>query len=130
MGFLRGDLVDGYGAQGSEEIEIGLCVFACLGGDLGNFEIEFALIFFLRLPLHDPPVQILELRTEEFKGGGAADHAQDGEEDVVAGVIGRGQDVEDGGQDGKGEAGTIGRGGFDGSGEMLADFGKEFVEVW
>ena len=49
---------------------------------------------------------------------------------MVAGVIGWGEYVEDCGQDGKGKAGPVGRGGFYGSGEILADFGEEFVEVW
>ena len=106
-----------------------MCVLACFRGDVCNLQVQFALIFFLRLPLYDPPVQVVELRAEEFEGGGAANDAQNCEEDVVAGVIGRGQDVEYGRQDGKGETGTIGRGGFYGSGEVLADFGKEFIKI-
>ena len=72
---------------------------------------------------------MFELGAEEVEGGGAADDAQDGEEDVVAGVVGWGEDVEDCGEDGKGEAGTIGRGGLYGSGEVLTYFGEELVEV-
>ncbi len=49
---------------------------------------------------------------------------------MVASIVGRGQNVEDCGQDGKGEAGAIGWGGFYGSGEVLADSGEELVEIW
>ena len=69
------------------------------------------------------------MRTEEFEGGRAAYDAQDCEEDVVAGVIRWGEDVEDRSQDGKGEAGAIVWGGLYGGGKVLADFGEEFVEV-
>lgn len=48
---------------------------------------------------------------------------------MVAGVIGRGEDVEDCSQDGERETETVGRGGLYGSGEVLAYFGEEFVDV-
>ena len=129
VGLGRGDFVEGDGAQGAEEVEVGLRVFARFRGDVGNFEIEFALIFFVGFPGCDPAVQVFELWAEEFEGGGAAHDAQNGEEDVVAGVAGWGEDVEDCSQDGKGETGTVYRGGLYGSGEVLTDFWEEFVEV-
>ena len=49
---------------------------------------------------------------------------------MVAGVVGRREDIEDGSQNGEGEAGAVGWGRFNGSGEVLADFGEEFIEVW
>lgn len=49
---------------------------------------------------------------------------------MIAGVIGGGENVEDGSQDGKREARPVAWGGLYGSGEVLADFGEEFVEVW
>ena len=70
------------------------------------------------------------MRTEELEGGGAAHDAQNGEEDMVAGVVGRGKYVEYCSEDGKSEAGAVAWGGFYGSGQILADFGEEFVEVW
>ena len=87
------------------------------------------MVFFVGFPRRDPAVQVFELGTEEFEGGGAAHDAQDCEEDMVAGVGGWGEDVEDCRQDGKGETGTVGRGGFYGSGEVLTYLGEEFVEV-
>lgn len=45
--------------------------------------------------------------------------------DVVCGL----KDVEDGSKDGKGKAGTVVGGGSYRCGEVLADFGKEFVVV-
>ena len=49
---------------------------------------------------------------------------------MVAGVIGWGEDVEDCSQDGKSETGSVVWGGLYGSGEVLADFGEEFVKIW
>lgn len=49
---------------------------------------------------------------------------------MVASVVGRGENIEDCSQDGKGEAGAVAWGGSYGSGEVLADLGEEFVEVW
>ena len=49
---------------------------------------------------------------------------------MVAGVVGRREYVEDCSQDGKGKAGAVAWGGLDGSGEVLANFGKELVKVW
>ena len=129
VGFRRGDFVEGDGAQGAEEVEVGLRVFARFRGDVCNLELEFALVFFVGFPGCDPAVQVLELGTEEFEGRGAADDAQDCEEDVVAGVVGWGEDVEDCGQDRKSETRTVGRGGLYGSGEVLTYFWEEFVEV-
>lgn len=48
---------------------------------------------------------------------------------MVAGFGGGGEDVEDCGEDGEGEAWAVLRGGFYGGGEVGADFGEEFVEV-
>ena len=75
VGFGRGDLVEGDGAQGAEEVEVGLRVFARFRGDVGDLEVEFALVFFVRFPRRDPAVQVFELGTEELEGGGAADDA-------------------------------------------------------
>ena len=88
------------------------------------------MVFFVSLPRCDPAVYVFELRAEEFKGGGASHDAQDGEEDVIARVIGRGKDVEYCSQDGKSETGPVVWGGFYGSGEVLANFGEEFVKIW
>ena len=44
---------------------------------------------------------------------------EDCEEDMIAGVVGGGKDVEDCSQNGKRETGTIGRGGFYRSREVL-----------
>lgn len=87
------------------------------------------MVFFVGFPRRDPAVQVFELWTEEFEGGGAAHDAEDCEEDMVAGVVGWGEDVEDCSEDGKGETGTVGRGGLYGSGEVLTYFWEEFVEV-
>ena len=96
---------------------------------MGDFEEEFALVFFVGVPGEEPGVEVLELGAEEVEGGGVADDAEDGEEDVVADVGVGGEDVEDGGEDGEGEAGAVVGGGFYGRGEVLADAGEEFVEV-
>ena len=48
---------------------------------------------------------------------------------MVADIVGRVEDVEDGGEDGECKPGTIGWGGGNGCGEVLADFGEEFVVV-
>lgn len=128
-GLGRGDLVEGDGAEGAEEVEVRLRVLARFRRDGRDLEVQLALVFVVRLPGRDPAVEVLELGTEELEGGGAADDAQDRKEDVVAGVICWGEDVEDCGQDGERETGTVGRGGLYGSGEVLAYFGEEFVEV-
>ena len=62
---------------------------------MGDFEEEFALVFFVCFPGGEPGVEVFELGAEEVEGGGGADDAEDGEEDVVADFGGRGEDVED-----------------------------------
>ena len=51
VGIWGGDFVGGNGAQGTEEVEVGFCVFAGFGGDVGDFEEEFALVFFICFPV-------------------------------------------------------------------------------
>lgn len=128
-GLGRGDVVEGHGAEGAEEVEVRLRVLARFRGHGGNLEVQLALVFVVRLPGGDPAVEVLKLGAEDLEGGGTADDAQDREEDVVAGVVCRGEDVEDCRQDGERETGTVRRGGLYGSGEVLAYFGEEFVEV-
>ena len=94
MGFRGGDFVGGDGAQGAEEVEVGFGVFAGFGGDVGDFEEEFALVFFVCFPGGEPGVEVFELGAEKVEGGGGADDAEDGEEDVVAGFGVGGEDVE------------------------------------
>ena len=112
VGFRGRHLIRGDGAQSAEEVEVGFRVIASFGGDVGDFEEEFALVFFVCFPGGEPGVEVFELRAEEVEGGGVADDAEDGEEDVVADFGGGGKDVEDRGEDGEGEAGTVVGGGF------------------
>ena len=95
VGFRGGDFIWGDGAQRTEEVEVGFCVFAGFGGDVGDFEEEPALVFFVCFPGGEPGVEVFELRPEEVEGGGGADDAEDGEEDVVANFGVGGEDVED-----------------------------------
>lgn len=74
---------------------------------MGDLEEEFALVFFVGFPGGEPGVEVFELGAEEVEGGGGADDAEDGEEDVVAEFGGGGEDVEDCGEDGEGEAGAV-----------------------
>ena len=53
------------------------------------------MVFFVCFPGGEPGVEVFELRAEEVKGGGGADDAEDGEEDVVADFGGGREDVED-----------------------------------
>ena len=62
---------------------------------MGDFEEEFALVFFVCFPCGEPGVEVFELGAEEVEGGGDADDAEDGEEDVVTDFGGWGEDVED-----------------------------------
>ena len=48
---------------------------------------------------------------------------------MVADFVGRVEDVEDGGEYGECKTGTVSGGGGYGCGEVLADFGEEFVVV-
>lgn len=56
-----GDFVGGNGAQGAEEVEVCFCRFAGFVGDVGNAEVEFALVFFVCFPGLNPAVQVFEL---------------------------------------------------------------------
>ena len=50
VGVRVGDFIWRDGAQGAEEVEVGFCVFAGFGGDMRDFEEEFALVFFVCFP--------------------------------------------------------------------------------
>lgn len=77
-------------------------------GNLGNGEVEFALIFFVRFPLGDPVIKIFKLRAEKLEGTARAYYAENGEKDMVSYIVILGEDVEDGGEDGESETGTVG----------------------
>ena len=69
------------------------------GCDVCDGQVQVALVLGVDVPLGDPEIEVLQLVPQGFEGGGGADDAQDGEEDVVAYVVCGGQDVEDCGQD-------------------------------
>ena len=87
------------------------------------------MVFVVGFPGDGPGVDIFELGAEGVEGGGSADDAEDGEEDVVADFIVGGEDVEDCGEDGEGKTGRMLRGGGNRLGKVPADFGEEFVKV-
>ena len=87
MGFVAGGFVVRDGAEGAEEVEVGLLFFAAFFGGFGDCEVEFALIFIIGLPLCDPAVEVLELRAEELERAAGAYDSEYGEEDVVSDVV-------------------------------------------
>lgn len=127
--WLGGGFGGGDGAQRAEQVGIGFVVVADGVGGFGDLEEEGSLVLFVGVPEADPGVEVLELGAQDFEEAGGADDAEDGEEDVVAGFGVVGEDVEDGGEDGEGEARAIGGGGGDRIAEVGDDFGEEDEEV-
>lgn len=123
-GFGGGD-----GAQRAEEVGVGFVVVADAGGRVGDLQEEGALVVVVGVPEADPGVEVFELGAQDFEEACRADDAEDGEEDVVAGFGVVGEDVEDGGEDGEGEAWAVGGGGRDRVAEVGDDFGEEDEEV-
>lgn len=91
IGFVGGD-----GAEGPEEVEVGFsgvrnllvggfnlegCMLWCyililtgFFGNIGDLKKQLLLIFFIRLPLCDPSIEILELRSKHFVHSIMPDH--------------------------------------------------------
>lgn len=117
------------GPQRPQQVRVRFVLVPDLQGRVGDLQEEGPLVLLVGLPEPDPAVEALQLRAQHLEQAGGADDPEDGEEDVVAGVGVVGQDVEDRGEDGEGEARTIVGGGRDRVAEVWDDFGEEDVEV-
>lgn len=106
-----------------------LPLFTSIICGIGDLTEQLSLILLVYIPLSEPCIQLLELWLQLFEQSAQLDEAQDGLEDIEANFIVRGQKVEDSCQNAQSKTGTVGGGGGDGLGEVVANAGEEHVDA-